>query len=330
MRLSIIIPVYQVERYVGKTLASCVHQQASSVEYEIIVVNDGTPDRSMDIVHEYAMKYPHIVVINQANQGLSAARNAGILAASGEYVWFVDSDDWVDERALFVLSDYLDGYNDEIVFSGKNIDEAGNQILSVRNVFQNHHAKCYSGAECWMINIQQVSASVFAVYRKNFLLEKKLFFKKGYFNEDIEFCPKASYLSRRTVYLKDCLYYVRQNPHSISRTVNPKIAFDDISLCHFLYEFCETQVVEPVVKRKMHSLISMDINEALRQIVICKQEEIEEFELFCKKQKNPIFSSLLKSRRPKYMLEWALFLFTCKYASVYKFLVGFKVKKASV
>ena len=92
MILSIIIPVYKVEKYVRKTLESVFSENFSDNEVEVIVVNDGTPDRSMDIVNEF-VSHKSLRIINQENQGLSGARNTGIKAAKGKYVWFVDSDD---------------------------------------------------------------------------------------------------------------------------------------------------------------------------------------------------------------------------------------------
>ena len=88
-KLSIIIPVYNVEAYVGRTLESVFATEAT--DFDVIVVNDGTKDGSMEVVRQFADR-PNLTVIEQENQGLSAARNRGMSAAGGEYVWFVDSD----------------------------------------------------------------------------------------------------------------------------------------------------------------------------------------------------------------------------------------------
>ena len=96
MLLSIIIPVYNVEAYVGETLDSVFDTAASTEAFEVIVVNDGTEDGSMDVVLRYASK-PNLKIIEQGNQGLSAARLRGLSAAEGDYVWFIDSDDYLME-----------------------------------------------------------------------------------------------------------------------------------------------------------------------------------------------------------------------------------------
>ena len=106
-KLSIIIPVFNVEGYVGKTLASVFDTTASADKFEVIIVNDGTRDRSMDFVRKYAT-YPNMIIHEQENLGLSAARMNGLSLASGEYVWFVDSDDYLVEDGVEIVLKHLE------------------------------------------------------------------------------------------------------------------------------------------------------------------------------------------------------------------------------
>ena len=92
--ISIIVPVYNVEKYLAECLDSLINQTYQYIE--IICVNDGSVDNSKSILEEYASKDYRIKIINQNNQGLSAARNPGMREASGKYIMFVDSDDWID------------------------------------------------------------------------------------------------------------------------------------------------------------------------------------------------------------------------------------------
>lgn len=96
MDLSIIIPVYNVEEYIYDCLYSVLN--IDNLNYEIILINDGSTDRSGDIIKEFAKKYHNIKIIEQENKGLSAARNKGIQNAIGEYILFVDSDDYLLNR----------------------------------------------------------------------------------------------------------------------------------------------------------------------------------------------------------------------------------------
>ena len=111
-KLSIIIPVYNTSRYLRKCLDSIVCQNIDNNLYEVIVVNDGSPDEAQDIIDEYINKYPHLLAIKQQNQGLSVARNNGLKAATGLYVWFVDSDDWLFDGSLLLLLKNLESSYD--------------------------------------------------------------------------------------------------------------------------------------------------------------------------------------------------------------------------
>ena len=94
IKVSIIVPVYNVEKYLKRCLDSITNQTLK--ELEIICINDGSTDNSLKILKQYAHKDKRISIINKQNEGLSVARNTGMEAASGEYIGFVDSDDWID------------------------------------------------------------------------------------------------------------------------------------------------------------------------------------------------------------------------------------------
>lgn len=130
MRFSIIVPVYNVEKYIGKCLNSLVNQ--SFDDYEIIVVDDETPDNSMAIVDSYQKRYPEkIRVIHQKNLGLGGARNTGVAAAQGTYLLFVDSDDYIDKDTLQTVDESLKQTPcDILVFQFATVTENG-KLLQV-------------------------------------------------------------------------------------------------------------------------------------------------------------------------------------------------------
>ena len=103
IRLSVIIPVYNLENYISVTLESCLRQDIPSDEYEIICINDGSADKSEEIISQYTEKYPNIRLYTQASAGVSAARNKGIDLANGKYIWFVDGDDIIADNCLKVI-----------------------------------------------------------------------------------------------------------------------------------------------------------------------------------------------------------------------------------
>lgn len=107
MFLSIIIPIYNDEKYLEECLDSCLHQDIPSDDYEIICVDDGSTDRTPEILRDYADRYPNIVLIFNQHQGGSLGRNTGLEASRGDYVWFVDHDDFLEENILLGLKERI-------------------------------------------------------------------------------------------------------------------------------------------------------------------------------------------------------------------------------
>ncbi|MDH6314239.1 glycosyltransferase involved in cell wall biosynthesis [Parabacteroides sp. PFB2-10] len=130
MHLSLIIPVYNVEAYLEECLDSCLEQDIPHSDYEIIAINDGSPDGSLAILERYAAKYPNITVLSQENRGLSATRNRGIEVAKGEYIWFIDSDDWIEKNCL---SSLLGHTEDMVMFGGMNTGRKGQFVTHYFN-----------------------------------------------------------------------------------------------------------------------------------------------------------------------------------------------------
>ena len=118
MKVSVIVPVYNVEKYLAKCLDSLINQEFFN--YEIIVVNDGSTDNSQEIIEEYAKRYDIIKDVFKKNGGLSSARNYGLEKASGKYITFVDSDDYVDENMYLKMYEKAKSGNFDIVTSDIN------------------------------------------------------------------------------------------------------------------------------------------------------------------------------------------------------------------
>lgn len=320
MKLSIIVPVYNVEKYVEKTLTSVCNQDFD--DYEIIVVNDGSPDNSLKICEDFAKRSSrNIKIISQDNGGLSKARNTGISNSTGEYVWFIDSDDWIEENCLSALCSLLTDNVDELVIGGDNVSDDTNEFLSSRNLFPKYHLQTLTGAETWEKGICQLSAAVFTIYRRDFLTSNKLWFIEGIYHEDAEFCPKASYLSKATRYYSKVIYHVRQNPNSITRKPNIKKSYDNIFVAHMLSCFCESNVM-PRLKPKFYRFASIVINNAFNGIYKCSGSDIEDFEKAYSEYN--LTSALRKSGSFKYIIECLLISVTRKPILSFRLLNRFK------
>ena len=110
MKLSIVVPVYNVEQDVRKCILSIVNQDDDLFKsFEVIIVNDGSKDKSVEQIQDLVDKYDNITLINQENLSLSVARNNGMAMAKGDYVWFIDSDDWITSDAVKYVLLHLDG-----------------------------------------------------------------------------------------------------------------------------------------------------------------------------------------------------------------------------
>ena len=124
LKLSVIVPIYQVEQYLPKCVDSLLNQGLSPTDYEIILVDDGSPDNCGVICDDYALRHENIKVVHRQNGGLSAARNSGIEVAQGEYVQFVDPDDYLESNVLGKLVQKVESDKlDVLRFNYQNVNE---------------------------------------------------------------------------------------------------------------------------------------------------------------------------------------------------------------
>ena len=179
-KFSIIVPVYNVEKYIDKCLRSIVDQNFS--DYEVIVVNDGTPDKSMEMIKEY-----DVTIIDQKNQGLSAARNNAVKKAKGDYIIFLDSDDYWRKDLLKEINKSLKNNPDVVRFQIQEIFEDQDGILEHKeNGFEGLNGVDAFNEICKYHYLE--NACCYAIKRKYF--EKNKFeFKKGKIHEDFGLLP---------------------------------------------------------------------------------------------------------------------------------------------
>ena len=134
IKISIIMPVYKVEEYVGKAIESILAQ--TFTEFEFLIVDDGTPDRSGEICDQYAKKDQRIQVIHKENGGAPSARNTAIDIAQGKYVYFLDSDDWAEPQMLADMYELAEKHQAQLVVCGFYIDTyCGQNHLSEKSVW---------------------------------------------------------------------------------------------------------------------------------------------------------------------------------------------------
>lgn len=319
MRFSIIIPMYNVELYIEKCLYSCLKQDVSYSDYEIIVVNDGSLDGSLQIAERIASQAPNIHIISQENSGLSSARNTGLKYAKGEYVWFVDSDDCIRNNCLRnIYNQCKHNGLDILAISAANIIN-GKEVRRFGYYFDG----VISGNDVLVKGTLQHCVP-FTIYRRTFLLDNDLKFYLGIFHEDSEFTPRAYYYAQKVGFTNEILYLVTINPNSITRTTNYKKSFDYLKVAQSIHEF-QKNVPN---KKYFHYHISLMINNAMINLLnaaenntLSKEENIR---LFSRKlyKNRYLFKHLCKSSVLKYKIEGFLFtLFPHSCMKIYRFLV---------
>lgn len=215
---SIIIPVYNVEKYLRQCLDSVFRQTFS--DYEVICIEDGSIDCSLGILKDYAAEHQMKILINDKNRGLSYARNRGLEAAEGEYILFLDSDDYISENLLEILAEELQKEDyDFLTFDSKIFyEEDVKHVLAYELTRKNRYPDVYGGQELYILQLKQgdYEPTVWQYcYNRQFLEENALRFIVGRYNEDEPFSFNAFMKARRIRVLSVVLHYYRIRNGSI-------------------------------------------------------------------------------------------------------------------
>lgn len=255
MKLSIVIPVYNVEKYIAKCLHSCIEQKCRlGVDYEIICVNDGSKDKSADIISTFISDYSGISLINKENGGLSSARNAGLNVAKGDYIWFVDSDDYISNNCLSSLIKRLDGEVDMLNIQYSLVFEDSRKInkqpIYVINKTQNGKEILMKGGYPTIVPG--------TIYKITLLRNNGISFYQGILHEDTEFMPRVLYFARRVESYKEYVYnYLQRSSGSITSNYKLKNGLDALKVCESLYKFSKTadEKIAPAFSERISQII---------------------------------------------------------------------------
>ena len=215
--ISIIVPVYNLEKYLDRCLDSIIHQTYTNLQ--IIVVNDGSKDNSVDVIKEYACEDRRIVFIDKPNEGVSIARNVGIDNAIGEYIMFVDGDDWIDDNMIEELyklasenqADFVGGgFIFEDMESGRKRLSPGGfkpQIMIGKDILKNYFIGYYLWGSVWG-----------GIYKREFLNKHNLRFDKEiHYGEDVFFNAQVMAKAQKVIVCENRFYHVLVRPSSVTR-----------------------------------------------------------------------------------------------------------------
>ena len=224
--VSVIVPIFHVEPYLRCCLDSLCKQSLSDIE--VILVDDASPDSCGDICEEYAVNHAHFKVFHQPeNKGLSAARNLGIKYATGKYLMFVDSDDWVHENFCKEAYEYAESHQaDLVMFNYKRIKETDDAIENVSAVFRSFREGYHDSHEAMdMILASGGNAAWNKIYRR--YLFDDISYPEGFLYEDTGATYKLVHKASRFCFLNQVLYYQRIRPASITTTGVSKKVLND-------------------------------------------------------------------------------------------------------
>lgn len=233
MYLSVIIPVYNVEKYLEECVSSLYSQGISLSDFEVLLINDGSTDDSLQIIKNLYERYENIRFFTQENRGLSETRNRGIFEAKGEYIFFLDSDDFVYPNLLYdLLNIAIEKKLDVLRFDYWNVSECGDRLsLSHYIERRKKYANQVGNGDFLLKRIyNREFYACFSLLKRDFLLKYQIRFTPGIYYEDIEFSLNLALYAERIMYVPQAVYAYRNRSTSIVNTFNRKKAEDLIEI----------------------------------------------------------------------------------------------------
>lgn len=237
MRLSIIIPMYNASQYIERCLNSIYHQGLNVNEFEVIVINDGSTDNSLEIVKDYLTSYKNIRFFSQKNSGQGAARNLGIKHATGEYILFLDSDDFLLPQSINKILSIVKHVSCDVINFLMEVElPTGNVKESY--LYHYDYDKIYSGKELLLRTGINIGSACSSLYKRSFILQNNIFFPVDMKHEDVFFSYQIYTFASRVIFTKTHAYYYCWHPDSTDRNKSYEnlklLQLSDISQAYYL------------------------------------------------------------------------------------------------
>lgn len=265
MDLSIIVPVYNVERYIRPCIESIFRQGLKDSVFEVIIVNDGSTDKSMEMIQDIILQHSNITIINQENQGLSVARNNGIAKAKGDYILMPDSDDLLIENSLKPLLDNAIKSQADLIVADflKLSDEEINKNLSFTQ--KEFTIKEKNGRQLFLEDLNPRECFVWrTLYRKNFLIKENLKFYPNIRYQDIPFTHECYIKAGKCLRIFKLLNIYRKWPGASTLTFNNTKARDFSIAIAKTWELTYLSGLSPSIVHKLQEDVWTSFIEMLR------------------------------------------------------------------
>lgn len=280
MLLSIIIPLYNAEHFIIKCLESCYMQGLTGSEFEIIVVNDGSTDKSLEVVNGYLKSKTNIRLYTQKNLGQGAARNFGLKQALGKYILFLDSDDFLLSNSISKILDIAESTSCEVMNFLMEVELPDGNI-EVGYAYKYDLHKIYSGEELLLHNSINVGTACSSLYKKDFILQNDIFFPTDMKHEDVFFSYQVYTFASKIFFSSIHAYYYCWHANSTDRSVEPQklriLQMSEINLAYYLNKLSSDQRVKKEIsnylkKASNSTLISLLLAIFKKESVLTKKE----------------------------------------------------------
>lgn len=236
-KVSIIVPVYKVEKYLGRCIKSILKQ--TFTDFELILVDDGSPDRCPQMCDEWCKKDERIHVIHKENGGLSSARNAGLKAAKGDYIGFVDSDDWISSDMYEILYKLAKEYRADITCGEIERTNTENVERKTNGIIRKYTQEEFSRKYFKLDSNETVHYIVNKLYRRE--TANKIIFPFQLINEDVEGFFMALLAAKKIVTIDSTVYYYWENKEGISYQWFTKKQMDLLLVWNRVCRICENE-----------------------------------------------------------------------------------------
>ena len=318
IRISIVIPVYNLEKYIADAINSCLEQDIPYDEYEIICVDDGSKDGSVEIIHELQSKHPNIILYSQPNLGVSAARNKGLEIASGKCIWFLDGDDMILPNCLKLITSIMDETDaDSFLFRSSHFTTIP-KISAPKGKYE----KCSTHEN--LVSFMEFNGGGGVcgnIYKTGFLKENMLYFTSSIkYSEDVLYNFKVLLNLKNAAKTDDIFLMIRDRQESATHTTKSNLDkhMESMLLLSREYDTLALQQIDKSRKKlckfKRHLAVRAllfgcfkngNLSNAKEKINILKELNFYPY---------PLLWSTLKGNKSlrEFLINYISFLFPCK------------------
>jgi len=303
-KISVIVPIYNVEKYLKECLDSIINQTFQDIE--IILINDGSTDNSLQIMQEYAKNDSRIIIINQENKGQSISRNSGIKYATSKYLSFIDADDFIEKSMFEKLYKKKKKENSDIIkcrYRRVKENSSYTSIVSKINNFENKDSFFKD-----ILSLNSLSVIWDGLYKKELFVSNSLEFPIMYY-EDVAFCFKLFFYAKKISISDDILYNWRQRDGSITRSINNQQIKDIFKIFDITYDFLIKNSCYKQYKTEFISRCIIQLNRLIKKIENFDNNPNKRYKYFNKVNKSKLSSSYFSPKNLEFLRKTNISLY---------------------